>query len=157
MSLGVSFSNLVYGVAASLASLLIQLFRFNTAFMVLLHGKHDLPSSDNIRLNLTAPIVGCFFRISNINFSVSVSVFSGVLNGARLRFDILSPDKYRAIHLSPIGRLIPYSRHSAALLFSFASTSFTNSSRLSSTVFSSQDTSIASFSSISCLYFIKKQ
>ena len=57
--------------------------------------------------------------------------------------------------MSPVGRLIPYSRHSAALLASLASTRLTNSSLICSTVLSSQAILYHSFLCLVWLEYIK--
>ena len=71
---------------------------------------------------------GYFSRYSTIFFSVSGSVLFGRVLGARFKSMSLSPARYRAIHLSPVGRLIPYSRHNALLLFSCDNTDGSSSS-----------------------------
>ena len=91
-----------------------------------------------------APIAGCLFRYSMTSASTSAGVFPGLCIGL-LRSSSCCPAWYRVIHLLPVGRLIPYSRHSALLLASSATTRFINSSRIWLTFLSSHGTQDSSF------------
>ena len=105
---------------------------------VLAQGRSVYPSFSMILRSLTAPRAGYCFLICTMVLSISADILPGTDFGARLRSDMLWSVWNRSIHLSPVGRLIPYSLHRAALGRSCANARLTNSSRICSTVLSFQ-------------------
>ena len=112
--------------------------------MVLADGGCSQPESCSIRRVFRAPTAGSAFLAATILASSSSEILFGVWNGFRLRSQRSSSARYRAIHLSPVGRLMPNSRHRALLLFSRAKARMTNSSLDCSTVFLSHGISLSS-------------
>ena len=113
----------------------IMPFRLRILLQVFVLGTPTQPADSKAALIFFPPQVGLEVRTSKINCSVSLAVLEGCRCGQRLWSQSCCPKADRLIHLYPVLRLIPNSRHSALTVLFPDSTASTNSSLCSITVF----------------------
>src|SRR5699024_10344907 len=115
-------------------------------------GTFSQPAASKTARMVLPPHAEFSARTASTAASISGAVLEGCRCGQRLWSQRRWPSAARLIHLYPVFRLIPNSRHTAPMLFFPLDTAFTTAALCGSTILIDQGILLSSFASVRCLY-----